>query len=291
MSAVPQIRSAKVEQHKSLRLLETSRIAIGRALIDVCSFQQAQAAVLAHATNRSASACVLTPNAQHVVLLDQDRHFREIYDSAALVVPDGASLLLAAHLLGRSLKERVAGVDLFESLCAGAAAASLKVFFLGGRPGSAALAAILLRRRYPGLTVETYCPPLGFETDLAELSRVDAMIRRFEPNIVFVGLGAPKQEYWMYDHGRKLGTNVLIGVGGSFELVTGIVKRAPRWLQAIGFEWLHRLCMEPRRLWRRYLIGNVQFLKIILQQRLSKSSPLVLSVFICVHLWPFLFLT
>lgn len=269
MSALPQIRSAKVERQKSLRLLDTSRIAIGRALIDVCSFQQAQAAVLAHAGTRSESVCVLTPNAQHVVLLDQDRHFREIYDSAALVVPDGASLLFAAHLLGRSLKERVTGVDLFESLCAGAAAANLKVFFLGGRTGSADLAAILLRRRYPGLTVETYCPPLGFERDLAELSRVDAIIRRFEPNIVFVGLGAPKQEYWMYDHGRKLGPSVLIGVGGSFELVTGIVRRAPRWLQAIGLEWLYRLYQEPRRLWRRYLFGNLQFLKIVLQQRLS----------------------
>jgi N-acetylglucosaminyldiphosphoundecaprenol N-acetyl-beta-D-mannosaminyltransferase len=193
---------------------------------------------------------------------------------------------MAAHLLGLSLKERVPGVDLFESLCAGAAAASLKVFFLGGRPGSADLAASLLRCRYPGLTVETYCPPLGFERDVAELSRMDAMIRRFEPNIVFVGLGAPKQEYWMYDHGRKLGPSVLIGVGGSFELVTGIVRRAPRWLQAIGFEWLHRLCMEPRRLWRRYLIGNLQFLQIVLRQRLSKPSPLVLSafiVFICGH--------
>jgi N-acetylglucosaminyldiphosphoundecaprenol N-acetyl-beta-D-mannosaminyltransferase len=289
MSALPQIHPAKVQQETVLRLVDTSRIMIGKALVDVCSFEQALAAILAHAKTGSESACVMTANAQHVVLLDHDVRLRDAYSAAALVVPDGISMLLAARLLGYCLIERVVGVDLFHSLCAGAAAANLKVFFLGGRPGSTDLTATLLRQRYPGLEIGTYCPPKAFEKDIAELNRVDHMIREFEPNIVFVGLGAPKQENWMHARGRKNGVNVLLGIGGSFELVSGVVKRAPRWVRAIGFEWLYRLYREPRRLWRRYLIGNLQFLKIILCQGLSKASPFVLSAFICVHPWPFFF--
>ena len=181
------------------------------------------------------------------------------------------SLLLAARALGHRFPERVAGVDLFQALCGSAAETGLRVFLLGGRPGSAEQAASVMQERFPGLETATYCPPLGFEKSDVELARVSQAVKAFHPDLLFVALGAPKQEYWMYEHGRKLGTAVCIGVGGSFEMVTGIVPRAPRWMQSIGCEWVYRLCQEPRRMWRRYLVGNVQFGWILMQQAFARG--------------------
>ena len=255
----------------SLRVFVQDRIGIGHALVDKCSSHEALSAIIAYARSGGPPAYVLTPNAQHVVLLDTDPQLREIYRTADLVVPDGISLLLAARIFGRSLPERVAGVDLFQGLCKLAAEAGLSVFLLGGRPGSAELAASHLRSTYRDLQVRTYCPPLNFENDPSELSRIDEKIQRSRPHLVFVAFGAPKQEYWIHRYGRKLQVPVCIGVGGSFEMVAGVVQRAPVWIQRLGCEWLFRFCAEPRRMWRRYLIGNLQFASIVFHQRIRRA--------------------
>jgi len=187
------------------------------------------------------------------------------------VIPDGISLLIAARLYGRSLQQRIAGVDIFKLLCGLAAEADLQVFLLGGRPGSAELAAAALKADYPTLRSSTYCPPLGFEQSADGLKRTADAITAARPNILFVALGAPKQEFWIYEHGLQLSVPVCIGVGGSFEIVGGIVPRAPLWTQNIGCEWLYRLWREPRRMWRRYLIGNLEFAAIVLRQRIRRA--------------------
>ena len=210
---------------------------------------------------------MVTPNAQHVVLLESDASLRAAYAKADLAVADGASLVLASRLLGEKLRARVAGVDLFEQLCGKGAELGLRVFLLGGRPKSALFAAARLKQRFPRLIVAgTYCPPLGFEDDERGLRAMDEAIRAARSDLVFVALGAPKQECWMERYGRQSGVPVLIGVGGSFEIVGGILPRAPRPLQRIGCEWLYRLLLEPRRLWKRYLVGNCRFLWIVLRQ-------------------------
>jgi N-acetylglucosaminyldiphosphoundecaprenol N-acetyl-beta-D-mannosaminyltransferase len=235
--------------------------------VDCCSFQEAVEAITRRAALGGPSACVVTPNAQHVVLLESDAGLREAYAHAELVVADGASLLLASRLLGEKLRERIAGVDLLEQLCGKAAELGLRVFLLGGRPGSAQLTAQMLKRRFPALVLAgTCCPPLGFERDERQLQAIRDLIRRTQPDLVFVALGASKQESWMHRHGRRSGAPVLIGVGGSFEIVGGVLRRAPRFLQRLGCEWLYRLLLEPRRLWKRYLIGNCRFLGIVLRQ-------------------------
>ncbi len=235
--------------------------------MDCCSFVEAVHAITRHAVRGGPPACVVTPNAQHIVLLESDASLREAYANADLVVADGASLVLASRLLGEKLRERVAGVDLFERLCAKAAEFGLRVFLLGGRPGSAQRTAGKLRQQFPGLSVAgTCCPPLGFERDEQQLQAIGDAIRTARPDLVFVALGAPKQESWMHFHGRRLGVPALIGVGGSFEIVGGLLPRAPRLLQRMGCEWLCRLLLEPRRLWRRYLIGNFRFLWVVLHQ-------------------------
>ena len=260
-----------VERPASLRELYTNRVAIGHAFVDNHTFDEVCAAIIQHASERRAPTHVITPNAQHVVLLDTDPLLRRIYERADLVVPDGMSLLLAARFHGCSLKERVTGVDIFKALCILAAENGLKVFFLGGLPGSAERAAEEIKREAHGLIYETCCPPLGFEKSAIELNTVAETIRRAKPHILFVALGAPKQEYWIHEHGLKLSVPVSVGVGGSFEIVGGVVPRAPLFMQRAGCEWLYRLCREPRRMWRRYLVGNFQFLWIVVLQRLRRA--------------------
>jgi len=253
------------------------RARIGRALVDCCSLGEAVEVITRHAALRGPSACVVTPNAQHIVLLESDAGLQQAYTHADLVLADGASLLMASRLLREKLRARIAGIDLFEQLCGQAAKLGLRVFLLGGHCGSARLAAEQLKRRFPGLLVAgTYCPPRGFEYDRHELQAIGHAIRKTQPDLVFVALGAPKQESWMHRHGRQSGAPVLIGVGGSFEMMAGILPRAPRLVQRIGCEWLYRLLHEPGRLWKRYLIGNCRFLWIVLRQRAArrrKSHP------------------
>ncbi len=263
--------AASASPRTSLRGTDVARIGVGHALIDNCSFEQVCASIIAHAQNGGKPAYVITSNAQHIVQLEKERSLQEIYDHADLVIPDGISLLIAARLYGRSLQQRVAGVDIFKELCGLAAKSGLHVFLLGGRPGSAELAAAVMRNDYQGFKCTTYCPPLGFEQSPAGLQQTADAITAARPDILFVAFGAPKQEYWIYEHGLQLSVPVCIGVGGSFEIVGGVVPRAPQWAQNIGCEWLHRLCLEPRRMWRRYLIGNVEFAAIVLRQRIRRA--------------------
>jgi N-acetylglucosaminyldiphosphoundecaprenol N-acetyl-beta-D-mannosaminyltransferase len=255
----------------SLRGSHVARIGVGHALIDNCSSAQVCASIISHARDRGKPAYVITPNAQHIVLLEKERRLQEVYDHADLVVPDGISILMAARLYGRSLRQRITGVDLFKTLCGQAVEADLHVFLMGGRPGSAEKAAKALRREHPNLRCSFYCPPLGFDKSAMGLRRAADAIVAAQPDILFVGLGAPKQEYWIHEHGLRLGVPVCIGVGGSFEIIGGVVPRAPKWTQNIGCEWLYRLCREPRRMWRRYLIGNLEFGSIILRQLVRRS--------------------
>jgi N-acetylglucosaminyldiphosphoundecaprenol N-acetyl-beta-D-mannosaminyltransferase len=126
---------------------------------------------------------------------------------------------------------------------------------------------------HPKLKVAgTSCPPYGFHLREEGLNEVSRAILAARPDILFVALGAPKQEYWIYEHGSRLGVPLSIGIGGSFEMISGMTRRAPRWVQAAGFEWLFRLALEPRRLWMRYLIGNVQFVGIVLRQAFRRDE-------------------
>jgi N-acetylglucosaminyldiphosphoundecaprenol N-acetyl-beta-D-mannosaminyltransferase len=241
--------------------------------VDVVAYEEALDQLVELAEAPSGAAHVVTPNAQHVVLLERDPYLRKIHSEATLVVPDGISLVYAARLLGKPLKERVTGVDLFQGLCGRAAERGLGVFLLGGRRGAAEEAAARLKSNYPKLNVVgTCCPPWGFHLHEEGLNAVARAISEARPQILFVALGAPKQEYWIYEHAASLGVPLSIGIGGSFEMVSGMMRRAPRWMQAAGLEWLFRLALEPRRMWRRYLIGNAQFLSIILRQMFARRK-------------------
>jgi N-acetylglucosaminyldiphosphoundecaprenol N-acetyl-beta-D-mannosaminyltransferase len=160
-------------------------------------------------------------------------------------------------------------------LCQAAATQRNTVYFLGGLPGAADAAASVLQEQFPGLTVAGIdCPPFGFNQVPALDEEVCARIEQAQPDLVLVALGTPKAEYWIQDH-LRLPAKVMIGIGGSFELVAGYKKRAPLLLQKMGCEWLWRLCMEPGRLWKRYLIGNSLFGYLLLKQMLFRDTARV----------------
>lgn len=211
---------------------------------------------------------VFTPNVNHVVTYRRDAGFREAYADAALVVADGMPLVWSSRFLGTPLKQRVAGSDLFLRTCELAERKGYRLFFLGGRLGAASGAAARLRERHPDIRiVGHYCPPFGFEKDRAENDRIVRMIREAQPDLLFVGVGSPKQEKWIREHGSACGVPATLAIGVSFEFTAGLVRRAPRWMQRTGLEWLWRLAMEPRRLSRRYLCDGPVFFWYVLEQR------------------------
>lgn len=218
-------------------------------------------------------AIVVTPNVDHVIRAQKDEAYAALVKAADLVLADGQPIVWTSRLAGAPLKERVAGSDLFPRLCGFAAEKGYRVFFFGGDPGAAEAARDVLRRRFPTLRiVGTYYPSYGFEADAVENRRALDAIRAARPDILFVGLGSPKQERWIARHMTEYGPTVSIGVGISFSFVAGHVKRAPRWMQRLGLEWVHRLCTEPRRLWRRYLVKGWLFLPVILRHLLWPYS-------------------
>jgi len=251
------------------------RINICGVKIDKYSFDEVIQLIIKHALSQSKPEYVVTPNAMHVLTLQKDAYFQEIYRKAFLVVPDGVSLLWAAKFLQTPLKGRVNGTDLFEKLCAIAAEKGLKVFLLGGRPGSAEKAKETLVARHPALQiVGTYCPPYGFESQPTELNSINSTITAAAPHILFVGLGAPKQEKWIAANYLCLGVPISVGIGVSFELVSNMVTRSPVLMQKAGLEWLFRLLVEPGRLWKRYILGNPAFIWLVLKQRLGLFNSL-----------------
>jgi N-acetylglucosaminyldiphosphoundecaprenol N-acetyl-beta-D-mannosaminyltransferase len=204
---------------------------------------------------------IATANLDHLRRLREPGAFRDAYEHASIVVADGMPLVWACRVQGTPLPERVAGSDLIYSLAAGAAAAGCRIFLLGGDPGTAEAAAARLRAISPGLDVAgTLCPPFGFEQDAEQMAKLQQVLVAAAPRLVFVALGSPKQELLIARLRELLPSAWWIGVGISFSFVAGTVKRAPRWVQLLGMEWLHRMLQEPRRLATRYLWHGPPFL-------------------------------
>jgi N-acetylglucosaminyldiphosphoundecaprenol N-acetyl-beta-D-mannosaminyltransferase len=201
---------------------------------------------------------VVTVNLDHLRLFSRHPEYAGLCALASLTVADGMPLVWASSLQGTPLPERIAGSSLLWSLTAGAARSGRAVFLLGGSPGTAHGAALVLRQRYPALRVAgTHCPSAGFENDPQSISNLAARLSAAAPDIVYVGLGKPKQDLLINQLGARLPQTWFVGVGISFSFVCGAMLRAPAWMQRLGLEWLHRLAQEPRRLAARYLVHGV----------------------------------
>lgn len=197
----------------------------------------------------------------------KDSKFDDVLKRASFLTPDGMPIVWASRLLGKKLKSKISGSDLFPALCKEAAHRKLKVYFLGAQPGIAQKARKVLQKQNPELNiVGTYSPPIGFENSEEENRKILDLLVQSQPDILFMGVGAPKQEKWMHKHLKHLNIPVSVAVGASFDFVAGSVTRAPRWMQNIGLEWFFRLCKEPRRLWKRYVVGNTIYFWLVLKE-------------------------
>ena len=217
--------------------------------------------------------------ATHTVMVcDEDPEFREAVLNSSLTVPDGQPLVWAMNALGGNLTDRVYGPDLMARYCERAAASGTRMYLYGGRnQGALVQLALNLRRNYPGLKiVGGYSPPFRDLTDEEEDAIVEE-INGTRADVVWVGVGAPKQEKWMAQMRPRLDAAVLVGVGAAFDFHAGLVPQAPEWMQSAGLEWLYRMAQEPRRLGPRYVRYNPRFVTGFVRQyarhRLRAAQP------------------
>jgi len=203
-------------------------------------------------------------NAAKIVAAHRDERLKQILLDADLVTADGMSVVWASRVLRQPLKQRVTGIDLWERLVEHAALRGLSVYLLGAREESLRGVVERFTKKYSALKIAGYHN--GYFTDSESESLVES-IRLSRADLLFVAMGSPAQEYWIASNIENAGVRLALGVGGSFDHVSGLARRAPLWMQRIGLEWLYRLLREPRRMWRRYLIGNSVFIWLIARQR------------------------
>jgi N-acetylglucosaminyldiphosphoundecaprenol N-acetyl-beta-D-mannosaminyltransferase len=247
------------------------RVEICGTAVDAITAAQAldriDAAVEAHrAGTLAVPLAVFSANVDMLVKAARDPVFARDLAAGDLLLADGVPLLWMARGLGARLPERVAGSDLLPLLAVRAARSGHSLFLLGAAPGIADQAAERLVREAPGLRIAgTLSPPSGFDRNPAERERVVEAVRLAAPDLVAVALGAPRQERWILEERSRLGAAVLLALGGTFDLVAGHRRRAPRLFQRAGLEWLWRLSQEPIRLGRRYLIEDAAIVPLYLR--------------------------
>jgi N-acetylglucosaminyldiphosphoundecaprenol N-acetyl-beta-D-mannosaminyltransferase len=246
------------------------RIRVGALELDALSRAEAIDAIV-QLVREGRGGTVFTPNVDHIVQAEHDEAFRGAYSRTALSLVDGTPVLWAARLLGTPLPEKLSGSDLFEPLLERATVEKLRIVLLGGGPGVAELAARNLRERLPSLQiVDTLAPRLGLSATDDERACVERL-QQAKADLVFVCLGAPKQELFSDRNRQALAPAVLVGFGAAVDFAAGTVPRAPTWVSRAGLEWAFRLGREPGRLAARYLLRDPEFLKIVAMQAFSRS--------------------
>lgn len=211
---------------------------------------------------------IIALNVDIIVHLEWDNYFREICNKSDLLLVDGHPLLWAAKFYRQPIKEKICGSDLMPLLCSIAAQKGYSIFILGAAPGVAQTAKEKLSLQYPGLKIAgTYSPPLGFENDPDEIAHINNILSESKADILFVGFGAPKQEIFIYENKEKYNIPVSMSVGGTIDFIAGVQKRAPKWMSNIGLEWFYRLLCDPKRMFKRYIINDRKFFKLVWKYR------------------------
>lgn len=211
---------------------------------------------------------ICTVNVAILMMMRTDERLRRFTEKATLIVADGKPIVWVSRWLSRSLPERVTGIDLIDELAARAEQQEIGIYLLGATSDVINTAAQALRAKYPKLKVD--CDDGYFS--LAEPGERVQKIRESGAQILLVGMGVPRQEVFIEENWSELGVNLAIGVGGSFDVIAGLRRRAPYWVQEVGLEWLYRLVQEPRRLWKRYLVTNSQFVWELIKSGFKQNS-------------------
>lgn len=227
--------------------------------IDCVTQRQVIDAVIAGIRN-GRGGWIVTPNVDHLRVLSKRPDLLAMLSEATFMVADGMPLIWASRLKRTPLPERVPGASLILSLTAAAARSGASIFLLGGNPGDAEATAAVLTRLNPTLKIAgTACPQFGFDSDPLQMSDLAKELHSARPDIVYSCFGFPKEQLVIRALRERLPSAWFVGLGGSLAIVSGRTPRAPRWIQNVGFEWLWRLGLEPRRLFRRYLIEDLPF--------------------------------
>lgn len=234
----------------------TEKIDIHDVPIDNVSMDEALDAVLEMLKTKEKH-MIFTPNAEIIMQANRDPELNSILNKAHLVVPDGAGVILASKILGKRLKEKVSGIDLVKRIFASTAKKSIGFFILGGKPGVAEKASINIVSEYPKAKVCGYRN--GYFSN-QEIPDIIKHINDSKAEILLVGLGAPKQEKWIYNHIQDLNCKIAMGIGGSIDVFAGTATMAPEFIRKSGFEWLYRLIKEPKRAKRMLDLPRFMFL-------------------------------
>jgi N-acetylglucosaminyldiphosphoundecaprenol N-acetyl-beta-D-mannosaminyltransferase len=198
-----------------------------------------------------------------VVEAHQRVEFRRMLDHADLIVPDGIGLVRVAQWKGVPLRARVAGTDLMKAFFTRTKDMGIGHYFLGDTAETLSLLQTNLERTYPGFTIAGICSPPFRSLTPDENDAIVQRINDTNPDVLWVGLGLPKQERWIFEHRHRLNVPLVLGVGAAFKFLAGTVQRAPAWIGELGFEWMWRFAHEPRRLWKRIMVEGPQFVGLV----------------------------
>lgn len=222
--------------------------------------------------NQLESGVVYTPNVDHLVKLQHDTSFMEVYQDADYKVCDSKILMYGARFLGQPLKEKVSGSDFFPAFYEfHRDNPAITIFLLGAMEGVAAKAQEKINQKVGReIIVGTYSPPYGFEKDEQECQKIIDMVNASGATVLAVGVGAPKQEKFIHAFREQFsGIRIFLAIGATIDFEAGNVNRAPKWMSNLGIEWLYRLTAEPQRLWKRYLLEDPQFVWLLLLQKFN----------------------
>ena len=214
---------------------------------------------------------VVGVNVDQIVTVNKNSISRQIFHDAEIVFIDGKPIKWICNLLGRNVKARITGPDLMEYICEKGALKGAKIFLLGAGPGVAENCGRILEEKYPGIhAVGSYSPPFGFQNDNVELQKINTMLKESGADILFVGMGSPKQDIFIYENMKEYGIPVSFSMGAALDFIAGNVKRAPRWMVRCGLEWVHRISQNPKRLWKRYLVTDMAIIPMFIKELFKK---------------------
>ena len=206
-------------------------------------------------------------NALKINLMEADSKLAQIVNACPLINADGASVVWAAKRLGIPLKERVTGCDMFQNLVRVAAEKGYKIFLFGAKEEVVTKVKSIYEKQYPGIQIVGYRNGYFTEKDEPEIVK---QMHDSGADMMFVAFSSPKKEYWVNKYLNEIGIPFVMGVGGSFDIVAGVTERAPKWFQEHGLEWFYRFIQEPKRMWKRYIIGNTKFVALTYKYKFAK---------------------
>lgn len=217
---------------------------------------------------------IVAINVDVVLKIEHDKYLKKITDDADMVLVDGQPLVWISKWHKRPVKAKISGSDLVPKMCEVAAEKGYTMFIIGGKDGIAEKAKKNLEMKLPRIQiVGTYAPPFGFEKDQRELDKINAMIAAVHPDILVACFGCPKQEKWIYENYQKYDATVSICAGATVDFLAGNIDRAPKWMSDHGLEWFYRFTKEPKRLFRRYFVDDIEIFKLVKKYKKRNSPP------------------